>query len=345
MRELVDHLADLTVHRDREVLDVALVEALNEMLAPLSVAVHRAVGDADKRRWLTRASITPGDIAPRAEGSIVELELLPAFDERPAWRDCVQHAHVLSFEDGAAVSLFPLGSEAGEAGVLEVRSAQPLLPSERRTVAAVLRICRNFESLLDYSERDTLTGLLNRKTFDAWFLKVALTAPSPAPQGEPDGGDRRREIPGRPYLAVIDVDHFKGVNDRYGHLIGDEVLVLIARVMRSTFRYHDRLYRFGGEEFVVLLRAADQAGAGAAFERLRANVARYPFPQVGHVTASIGYTEVRHGDTPTAAFERADRAVYHAKAAGRDQVHDHAALVSAGVLADAARGGEVSLFD
>jgi diguanylate cyclase (GGDEF)-like protein len=114
--------------------------------------------------------------------------------------------------------------------------------------------------------------------------------------------------------------------------------------MRSTFRFDDRLYRFGGEEFVVLLTAPDDAAAGIAFERLRANLAEYRFPRVGHVTASIGYSDVRPGDTPQAAFERADRAVYHAKAHGRNQVQSQAVLVEAGLLDESGSVGEIELF-
>jgi PleD family two-component response regulator len=82
----------------------------------------------------------------------------------------------------------------------------------------------------------------------------------------------------------------------------------------------------------------------AAFERFRAHAERYAFPQVGHITVSVGVTQVRPGDTPSTAFERADRAVYHAKGHGRNQVASHAALVAAGVLAGDAKVGDIELF-
>jgi diguanylate cyclase (GGDEF)-like protein len=122
------------------------------------------------------------------------------------------------------------------------------------------------------------------------------------------------------------------------------VLLLVARILRSTFRFDDRLYRFGGEEFVVLLTAPDEAAAGIAFERLRVNLGSYSFPRVGRITGSIGYSDVRPGDTPQAAFERADRAVYHAKQHGRDQVQSQARLVDAGLLDESGIVGEIELF-
>jgi diguanylate cyclase (GGDEF)-like protein len=122
------------------------------------------------------------------------------------------------------------------------------------------------------------------------------------------------------------------------------VLLLLSRLMRGSFRFHDLLYRFGGEEFVVLMRCDEEIHAGEAFERLRVNTERYPFPQVGRITVSIGFTEVRAGDAPAAAFERADKAVYHAKAHGRNQVHNYAALVASGVIQEATQQSDVELF-
>lgn len=142
----------------------------------------------------------------------------------------------------------------------------------------------------------------------------------------------------------MDIDHFKSVNDRFGHLIGDEVLLLLSRIMRGAFRFSDQLYRFGGEEFVVLLLCSDEADAAAALERFRRVVGEYPFPQAGKITVSIGFTAIEVGDTPAAAFERADRAVYHAKHHGRDQVSNHAELMRQGIIEDDKRVSDVELF-
>ena len=343
MTDLVERLADLTTHRDRDVLDASLVSALCELLSPASVAVHRCVGDEGSQRWLTRARMAAGDIAAVADTGWAEIDRLPRLDERPAWRDCLGSQNPIRLEGAPATALFPLATDTGTVGVLELRSERALTLGECRSVSSILRLYRNFEGLLDYSERDTLTGLLNRKTFDDAFLKLALPSASPASSAS-DGERRDAAAAATHYLGVIDIDHFKRVNDNFGYLIGDEVLLLLSRVMRGTFRYHDRLYRFGGEEFVVLMRCAGDASAAVAFERLRANVAHYAFPQVGHITVSVGYTAVQGHDTPSGAFERADRAVYFAKEHGRNQVRSHSALVASGDLADAQQVGDVELF-
>ena len=209
-----------------------------------------------------------------------------------------------------------------------------------------MRLYGNFQSLLDYGERDTLTGLLNRKTFDESFLRLtAQPEMVEASLSSLDKTDLRRPQASVAYwLGVLDIDHFKRVNDGFGHLIGDEVLLLMSRLMRSTFRFQDQLFRFGGEEFVVLMRCANAIDAGRALERLRTRVEQHVFPQVGHITVSIGYTEMRAGDTPASAFERADKSVYYAKQSGRNQVHHFADLVAAGLLADQARDSDIELF-
>jgi len=233
--------------------------------------------------------------------------------------------------------------------VLEIHSASRLKSKSQRMVSSVLRIYHNFQGLLDYSERDTLTGLLNRKTFEESFLKALseLSTLAQVVAADPQAGenDRRHEnIHPQYFLGVIDIDHFKAVNDGFGHLIGDEVLLLLSRLMRSSFRFHDLLYRFGGEEFVVLMRCDEGVDAAHAFERLRHNTEQYAFPQVGRITVSIGFTQVRVGDSPAAAFERADKAVYHAKDNGRNQVHNHADLVSAGQMREVTQLSDMELF-
>lgn len=343
MSRVVEHLAQLTGFRDRDVLDVTLVGALKDLLRPLSASIYRSVGEPGQQRWLTRARLGPGDAVASADSLWSELETLPALQAYPERHACLQQDHVVTLPGPPALSCFALGTDHQTVGVLELLTVQPLDAEALRLVSSILRVYRNFQGLLDYSERDTLTGLLNRKTFDESFLRIAVHTPAAADE-PPQPDARRSAVAGGSWLGVIDIDHFKRVNDGFGHLIGDEVLLLLSRLMRSTFRFRDHLYRFGGEEFVALMRCAGPADAAAAFERLRANVQGYVFPQVGHITVSVGFTQIRPGDTPSTAFERADKAVYFAKQHGRNQVADHAELVAGGHLRDADRDSDVELF-
>jgi diguanylate cyclase (GGDEF)-like protein len=327
MAQIVDPRADLTGLRDRDTLDVSLVTSIRDLLQPCSVAVHRIVGDVGDERWLTRAYLGADDVAARADSSWADPRALPLLAERPQRLQCVQQAGEVEHHGSETTLLLPLASDSGVVGVVEVVTAKPLAEEFKRLLIGVLRIYRNVQGLLDYSERDTLTGLLNRKSFDETFYKVSA-APAAPVADQP--GDRRHGTGVSYWLGVVDIDHFKQVNDRFGHLIGDEVLLLLSRVMRSCFRFYDQLYRFGGEEFVVLLRCSGEEDAMAALERFREAVRGYGFPQVERITVSVGFTDVRQGDTPNAAVERADRAVYFAK--------NH------GLLEDDKKAGDIDLF-
>jgi diguanylate cyclase (GGDEF)-like protein len=341
--KVVEQLAELTDYRDRDVMDVTLVSALRDMLSPLAVAIYRAVGVEGDERWMSRAYLGQGERVPTADSLGSELAQLPPLDQYPSRLACLRRRELRESASRSEFTChFPLISEHEGDGVLEVVTRTRLSPAEQRTVSGMLRVYHNFQSLLDYSERDTLTGLLNRKTFDESFLKLMQGQPLPT---HTLVGDRRHESRSAYWLGVVDVDHFKRVNDNFGHLIGDEVLLLLSRLMRSCFRFHDRLYRFGGEEFVALIRCDSEDDATQAFERLRQACEHFAFPQVGQVTLSCGFSAVRPLDTPAAAFERADKAVYYAKHHGRNQVHGYDRLVAAGQLREeSASSGDVDLF-
>ena len=364
MSQVVDQLAEITGFRDRDLLDTTLATALRDLLHPVRVAIHRCVGDDADRRWLTRATLALRDVAAGADPLWTDLKDLPPLDAYPARVQALQQQEPVAVAGPTHLAVFPLTTDREVVGVLEIESELPLDAASHRMVGSILRIYRNFQGLLDYSERDTLTGLLNRKTFDDAFYKLV---PFNAPQGSEAAVDaapaadtagpaaaatfsgmdaERRTLPVvRPhFIGLLDIDHFKRVNDSHGHLIGDEVLLLLSRLMRSVFRFDDRLYRFGGEEFVVLMRCGNDQEAGVAFERLRATVQGYDFPQVGTITVSVGFTRIKQDDTPSSAFERADRAVYWAKGHGRNQVRNHADLMASGELIDESKVGDVELF-
>ncbi len=345
MSEVVDHLAELTGFRDRDVMDVTLVSALRDLLEPESVGIFRLIADGDQQRWLTRAQLKSGEAVATADSLWAEPTRLPLADAHPQRQECMRERHVMQrCEAGNWITQFPIATEREVVGVLEICSKDKLEAQSQRMVGSILRIYHNFQGLLDYSERDTLTGLLNRKTFDESFLKAVGELPLHAETAGNEGERRHEDRVPAYWLGVIDIDHFKRVNDNYGHLIGDEVLLLLSRLMRNSFRFQDLLYRFGGEEFVVLMRCEDDADAALAFERLRLNTENYGFPQVGRITVSIGFTQVRPGDSPASAFERADKAVYHAKGNGRNQVQSHAQLVAAGILQEHAQVSDMELF-
>ena len=220
----------------------------------------------------------------------------------------------------------------------------PLPAEELEQVAGILEIYKNFLAVLDYSEKDSLTGLLNRKTFDQQFGELMgaidedealLFLDQPERRGSSGAIDN--------WLAVIDIDHFKQVNDQYGHLYGDEVLILLANLLKQAFREQDRVYRFGGEEFVVLLRSTTLENARKSFERLRESVGAYRFPQIDHVTISVGFVSIGN-QTPVTILGQADQALYFAKQNGRNRVCFYDELVLSGELGKVAINSDVDFF-
>jgi len=338
--EAIDHLASLTAHRDREMLDVSLAQGVQELLSAGSVGVFRLQGqEGDLRRWLCCGLARRGEFTV-SDPSWVDADTLPPEAAFPLRQKVLASRQICQSELPAApadgtplrhLTVLPLVVELGSPGVIEVHTEQAIPLPALRSIQTLLKVFANFQNLLESSQRDSLTGLLNRQSFDASFMKASM------PESDRDGmpinqAERRSEQATGYWLGVIDIDHFKRVNDRFGHLIGDEVLVLLARIMRQSFRHHDRLYRFGGEEFVVFLRSGSEADTMGAFERFRHHVESYAFPQIGQVTVSVGFTEVQMHDTPNAAFSRADQGVYQAKHQGRNQVLCFEAEVRSGVL-------------
>jgi diguanylate cyclase (GGDEF)-like protein len=346
----IHQLATLTAQRDRELLDVALAQGVLDLLGLEQVGVYRLIGPEEHgRHWFCGGLAQRGALVV-SDSAWIDLNALPPMAAHPLRQAALQNRTLTQSSDlgqhgeptGPCVTVLPLTVEVGNPGVLEIVADQPLGPTALRQLQTLLKVFGNFQNLLESSQRDALTGLLNRQTFDATFLRASMPLVNDLPTGL---GERRQQHHAGHWLAVVDIDFFKRVNDGFGHLIGDEVLVLVARIMRLSFRHYDRLYRFGGEEFVILLRGGTENDALAAFERFRRNVEQYPFPQVGQITVSIGFTEVKRNDTPNGAFARGDRAVYQAKHHGRNCIFSHEALVLGGMIeGDQPHEGGVELF-
>lgn len=318
----IEHVARLTLVKDRDAVDRTLATVLHDLLDPVCVSLLEIMGPPDQQRCLLRVTQARGDAAPSAFSTWEAWEQAEPLVAWPQREQVISGGEIrIDWRDHGGVLRIPVRMDCGEFRLIELVFDRSVEHREQALAQGVVGVYRNFLNLLDYSERDTLTNLLNRKSFDEAFYKATLHSQTPRDeQPIPHSGQRQALVQPTYWLGVIDVDHFKRVNDNFGHLIGDEVLLLVAGLMRSTFRYDDRLYRFGGEEFVVLLRADDAEVAQSVFERFRHNVEQYPFPQVGGITVSIGYTQIRDHDTPSSAFERADKVVYLAKSSGRNRV-------------------------
>jgi diguanylate cyclase (GGDEF)-like protein len=185
---------------------------------------------------------------------------------------------------------------------LELERAQHQAEIER--LRAEQLTLRN-EELARQAHMDALTGLPNRRGLDAALAHRV--------------GQEHAEFA----CVLADIDHFKRINDRYSHLVGDEVLRRVGALMRELVRDGDVAARYGGEEFALLLDLVDARQAVEVSERLRAKIAAQPWGQIVDglaVTISLGVAMRQAGDSAEALLGRADGCLYAAKAAGRDRV-------------------------
>jgi diguanylate cyclase (GGDEF)-like protein len=236
--------------------------------------------------------------------------------------DGVSRRHCSIQPRGRGALLLDLGSANGTF-IEGERVAEKLLSSDDRfqigtSTTFKFSIADEMEAavqrkLVEAALRDPLTGLYSRRHFQERFAAEVAVA----------------HRHGRPLsLLVADVDHFKRVNDRHGHLAGDEVLKTVARALTQGIRIEDILARFGGEEFVILAREADATAAMALAERLRqlVEVAQTSWESgddvpIGiSVTVSIGVAQLAPDQNERDLFQRADGAAYEAKKQGRNRV-------------------------
>lgn len=343
MGHIIDTVATLTDHRDRNALVDTLLSVFHGLLGASRLTLWNIV-DRKGSAWLRRRADfgSPrgeeiGVTGPKPGNMLIPLET------RGALRDCFNSKEPScgAAGPGGGVSyVFPVMDGPDVIDLLEVTRSSPLSHEQQRMVTGMLRIYRNHLGILDYGDCDELTGLRNRRTFHDSFARLGSCAGC-----QEKCGNTRTPCARYPYLAVVDIDHFKRVNDSFGHPFGDEVLVLFAGLLRECFSDHDRLFRFGGEEFLVILDHATMDEAFGALENFRSRIEAFRFPQVGPITASIGYTRVTGGDTGASAFGRADAALYVAKQSGRNQIRSHEMLVADGLIqGKIAVGQDVELF-
>ncbi|WP_196598679.1 diguanylate cyclase [Pectinatus frisingensis] len=161
------------------------------------------------------------------------------------------------------------------------------------------------EKFFNMATRDALTGLYNRIYFiETCKNKIEET--------------RRTALPLS--FLLLDIDHFKSINDEYGHLKGDYVLKTLAQIMIDTLRKSDIICRWGGEEFIILLINTDAKAAEKAAEKLRTAISFHHFEDINKITSSFGLTEYQKNDTDESIFKRLDNSLYLAKLTGRNKV-------------------------
>lgn len=341
---VLQSVAAITGQRDRDLLAKTLLATLTELIHNSRITMYRVLGSDEGAEAILTAEVCAQDgfITPPSATSI---KIADRADFTWVWN---HHKELLQpLDTRYFLSIYPIVGQHGVVGLLETVS-EAHSEMDRHLITSFLRVYSNYLTLLDESETDTLTGLLNRRTFDNNIERIIADRSKSDENDDPPlthHPARRMDHQDLPHwLAIIDIDHFKRINDEFGHLYGDEVLILLSRNMQRIFRQHDKLFRFGGEEFIVVLDRTDEENAKAVLSRFREAIENYDFPQIGKVTISIGFVQMDKADVPSVMIGRADQALYYAKEHGRNQVCFYEDLIVSGKLSVEHYSDDVQLF-
>ncbi|MDO9151932.1 MAG: GGDEF domain-containing protein [Methylotenera sp.] len=332
INSLLGELVTLTKERDDLSLQVSLIKTLTHFInsahaTPKKSVVIYLLKDVKKQT----ISVLTAENTP--DNAIVSADL------KQAILNCIQtdSRYTYQSENNRIIKLHPMRGVMGHIDCVIAVESDQIDEYLDVSICMILEIYQNFVLLNNENECDTLTGLLNRKTFDFKINKILAQMHSSTNRKE----DKADQIY---FLAIFDIDHFKRINDEFGHLIGDEVLLMFSQLMRQSFRETDPLFRFGGEEFVGFFECASTMDIQNIFERFKLKVANFQFPQVGKVTVSAGFTEISPFDTSSQIIDRADTALYYAKNHGRNRVDSYELLIADGSLQENKKEGEIELF-
>ncbi len=171
----------------------------------------------------------------------------------------------------------------------------------------IVQLSTQVETLERDSKLDSLTNVFNRRALSAYLKNICL----------------KQNIKYELHLLMLDIDDFKQINDKYGHIAGDKVLIFIANIFKKTLRDGDKIFRYGGEEFVLILNRIDTIHCKKIAHRLLNLVSSNNLIYKGeslNVTISMGTTVYNNDDTPDSLIARADKALYKAKEAGKNRI-------------------------
>jgi len=282
--------------QDRHILSVSAAPALPQAALELCAGLQASL-DPQHLLNLTLAATTP--LLP-----VVGLEFIPNNgDARPRAGNTARH-----------VTSFDLVAERHPLGCLRVYHDQVFAQDQASLLEGLLsgliypmRNALSYLQAVELASHDPLTGVQNRRAMNQALVREVELAHRQQAQLS---------------MLVIDVDDFKQFNDRFGHIFGDEVLRKLTDTTASTVRRSDLLYRFGGEEFVVLAAYTGIDDARLLAERIRERIEGIGTisDRPVQLTVSIGVSTLRANDSPKSLFERADRALYQAKRDGRNRV-------------------------
>ena len=332
---ILQSIVEITRQRDLDSLEYTLVTALAKIAPASSIMLLRQTGGGCADELAVAINFVVAVDASGIPRYDLQSEPVTVSIDRHLSR-CLSEARTIIYknEAGQTRTLVPTICDKKVNGVLKIKSLQPLM-SALHTTETFVEIFNNYQTLFNEIERDNLTGLLNRHAFDTKLdrlLRAQLINKQMLLGSEMVREKRYLGPDSFAWLVIIDIDHFKRVNDTYGHLFGNEIILTLSQKMREGFRDSDLLFRFGSEEFVVVLEPTIRKMAPLTLDRFRETIANCKFSQVGQITVSIGYSLLTEKTDPARVLGQADQALNYAKEHGRNCIYDYAELLKAGKI-------------
>lgn len=283
-----------------------------EVFAGMGEFLSKSARGDEAREWLERALALATSLGIKREVFKTHKLLADAFKRAGDYRRALEHHELFHelraevFDQLARERVATLKAEFELQRVMQARELERL--RHRELTAAYEKLEEKANTLTHLSVRDGLTGLFNRRHFDE-ALELELT--------------RARGFEQPLSLVLLDIDHFKRINDGFSHVVGDGVLRQVAAVLGRELRQSDFAARYGGEEFALILPHTALDGARIVAEKVRVAIATADWTALtpGHpVSASLGLAQWAADETPTQLVRRADHALYAAKTSGRNRV-------------------------
>jgi len=314
--------------RDIKALRICITQAINSLLQISGCElIHRL-----EYRNNSDAADEPTTLFSYHKTSVhgdIEKEPIPVSELRNNW------PRTPSFtQDAAEPNIVPMKTKKEVVEYLIFYSDTLKTESITEVETLVKIYCNQCELILN-AEQDQLTGLYNRQAF-ARITTAMFSTHSDSIE--------YRQLEKPACMAIVDLDRFKRVNDKFGHLYGDEVLLLFAQMMKKSLRNSDYIFRYGGEEFVIILNDTDPRQAYFILNRLREEAEIFNYPQIGRITISIGYAPLDKDLGVSSIIDMADSALYYSKDNGRNQINNFYELRDRGLIAEQTDDQTISIF-
>ncbi|AQS39398.1 diguanylate cyclase (GGDEF) domain-containing protein [Shewanella psychrophila] len=331
LKVILDSLVRLTEQRQLDSLTKSLVSTVQQFVTPLDVQIfdiHISSSELEEVALPEYFSLSHNPYGNSNDDSVCE-------EAAACFTKCVSSQSTCYSNDLIpALIAIPIKLNSCVVKVLWVK-LECITEHNLGLLKGLAKVFENFLAIVIECETDELTGLLNRKAFGS-RLRAANTNLVSIEQA------KIKQLKHH-WLCIFDIDKFKLINDSFGHLYGDEILLDLVRVMRSVFDEEDAMFRFGGDEFVLLIAPSTKHQMLTKCQKFSDSLYRFHGEKV-RLTVSMGITQICSDKQANTLLIQADQALYYIKETGRNRIEVYEDLVSRGALSEKKFDDDIEIF-